>query len=64
MAENSPFVLDTNVCIALLQSKAAGEQLISSCIIAATSIVLNATLLSNDEHFLKLQWPLFTAQAI
>jgi predicted nucleic acid-binding protein len=33
-------------------------------VIAATSIVLSATLLSNDDHLLKLIWPGYTVQAI
>ncbi|GHT87829.1 hypothetical protein FACS1894137_15560 [Spirochaetia bacterium] len=33
-------------------------------VIAATSIVLSATLLSNDDHLLKLVWPGYTVQAI
>jgi len=34
------------------------------CIVAATSIVLNAVLLTDDHHFLDLSWPNFRTQNI
>jgi predicted nucleic acid-binding protein len=34
------------------------------CIIAATSIILNAVLLTDDQHLLDLSWPGFLAQNI
>jgi len=34
------------------------------CIVAATSIILNAVLLTDDHHLLNLSWPGFQAQNI
>jgi predicted nucleic acid-binding protein len=33
-------------------------------IIAATAVILNATLLANDAHLLNLRWPDYTAQPV
>ena len=41
-----------------------GQLKLPDCIIAATSIVLNAILLTDDEHLLKLSWPGFRTQRI
>ena len=42
----------------------AGSLKLPDCIIAATSIALNAVLLTNDDHLLKLSWPGLRKQQI
>ena len=54
------FLLDTNAVIFRRNTKLK----LPDSIIAATSIVLDALLLTDDEHLLKLSWPGFRKQKI
>ena len=42
----------------------AGSLKLPDCIVAATAIVLDALLLTNDDHLLKLSWPGLRTQRI
>ena len=49
--------LDENVEITAIEIRRATSMKLPDCIIAASSIALNATLLTNDDRLLNLSWP-------
>jgi predicted nucleic acid-binding protein len=61
---DSRFVLDTNIKEETIAIRRSKRLKLPDCIVAATSIVLNAILLTDDHHLLNLSWHRFRAQNI
>jgi predicted nucleic acid-binding protein len=64
LAQATVVPIDTDVETEAIAIRRDRKLRLPDAIIAATSVILNTTLLTDDDHLLKLSWPGYTARPI